>query len=254
MQMTVSTSKGDDTAVREHLSLLRNVKRHFVRQIICMMKTACRQRPYIHASNSCTAVSSKPESALRPPDNGHAAAEQQAEDSAVKEAVASSPEFQSKSSWYCRRHGRSQDFHRFAHVLKNSGTRRRRNVSRKFWFSAFFPFLWTLSGGATLASLALGRFVALPYQRAQSAKQVPKQNGVDHVSAGDNRAKEVGPLVSSRNDPASFKLVGSLTASSPFHTIISPHYVLPRASADVLAWGSIGHLVGFTALVLANNP
>jgi hypothetical protein len=83
---------------------------------------------------------------------------------------------------------------------------------------------------------------------------VPKQDGVDHVSAGDGRAKEVGPFVSYGNDPASFKLIGSLTASSPFHTITLPHFVSPPASADVIAWGSIGHLIGFTALVLANNP
>lgn len=86
------------------------------------------------------------------------------------------------------------------------------------------------AGGATLASLAVGRFVALPYQRAQIQKQVPKQNNVDYVSAGDNRAKEFSSLIEAGNDPSSFGPI------------------------DVLAWGSIGHVIGFTALVLANNP
>lgn len=51
--------------------------------------------------------------------------------------------------------------------------------------------------GSTIAALALGRFVFLPYHRASLAKAgLPTQNGQTHAAAGDSRAEEVSSLVS----------------------------------------------------------
>lgn len=80
-------------------------------------------------------------------------------------------------------------------------------------------------GGATVASLALGRFVFLPFHRASLAKAgMPKQNGQTHFEAGDRLAEEV-PFFTNTNDPAGFSLV------------------------DVFAWGALGHAAAFYILV-----
>lgn len=80
-------------------------------------------------------------------------------------------------------------------------------------------------GGATVAALALGRFVVLPYHRASLAKAgIPKQNGVSHFEAGDRLAEEV-TFLTNTNDPAGFTIV------------------------DVFAWGALGHAAAFYILV-----
>ena len=71
---------------------------------------------------------------------------------------------------------------------------------------------------STGLSLVMGRFVFFNFQRENVAKQVPEQNGKTHFEAGDERAKEFAGILKS-NDPVGFNLV------------------------DVLAWGSIGHIV-----------
>jgi photosystem I subunit V len=82
---------------------------------------------------------------------------------------------------------------------------------------------------STGALLFLGRFVLLPFQRAQVAKQgLPEQNGVTHFEAGDSRAQEVSSLLKT-NDPAGFTIV------------------------DLLAWGAVGHAVGFFVLATSSN-
>ncbi|XP_058113067.1 photosystem I reaction center subunit V, chloroplastic-like [Magnolia sinica] len=81
---------------------------------------------------------------------------------------------------------------------------------------------------STAVSLFLGRFVFLNFQRENVAKQVPGQNGVTHFEAGDTRAKEYVGLLKS-NDPAGFNIV------------------------DVLAWGSIGHIVAYYILATSSN-
>lgn len=64
----------------------------------------------------------------------------------------------------------------------------------------------------------------LPFHRASLAKAgLPKQNDQTHLEAGDRLAQEVSFL--SSNDPAGFNLV------------------------DVMAWGAIGHALGFYILV-----
>lgn len=88
-------------------------------------------------------------------------------------------------------------------------------------------------GGATVASLALGRFVFLPFHRASLAKAgLPKQNGQTHMQAGDRLAEEV-TFFTNTNDPAGFSLV------------------------DVMAWGALGHAAAFYILAtssLAKSP
>eukprot|EP00241_Pyramimonas_parkeae_P009492 CAMPEP_0114231442 /NCGR_PEP_ID=MMETSP0058-20121206/4044_1 /TAXON_ID=36894 /ORGANISM="Pyramimonas parkeae, CCMP726" /LENGTH=136 /DNA_ID=CAMNT_0001342787 /DNA_START=94 /DNA_END=504 /DNA_ORIENTATION=+ len=79
------------------------------------------------------------------------------------------------------------------------------------------------------AMLFLGRFAFLPYQRAQVAKAgLPVQNGMAHEEAGDVYAKEAS-FITSTNDPAGFSLI------------------------DVMAWGSLGHVLGFFVLATATN-
>ena len=76
------------------------------------------------------------------------------------------------------------------------------------------------------AMLGLGRLIVLPYQRAQVAKAgLPEQNGATHAAAGDLRAQEASFLLAS-NDPAGFNLI------------------------DVMAWGSLGHALGFALCAL----
>ncbi len=81
---------------------------------------------------------------------------------------------------------------------------------------------------STGLSLFLGRFVFFNFQRENVAKQVPGQNGLTHFEAGDTRAKEYVSLLKS-NDPVGFNIV------------------------DVLAWGSIGHIVAYYILATSSN-
>lgn len=82
---------------------------------------------------------------------------------------------------------------------------------------------------STGLSLFLGRFVFFNFQRENVAKQgLPEQNGLTHFEAGDTRAKEYVSLLKS-NDPVGFNIV------------------------DVLAWGSIGHIVAYYILATASN-
>lgn len=82
---------------------------------------------------------------------------------------------------------------------------------------------------STGVSLFLGRFVFFNFQRENVAKQgLPEQNGKTHFEAGDTRAKEFEALLKS-NDPVGFNIV------------------------DVLAWGSIGHIVAYYILATSSN-
>merc|ERR1712146_460724 len=82
---------------------------------------------------------------------------------------------------------------------------------------------------SNFALLALGRLVFLPYQRRQiSNAGLPMQNGETHSAAGDLLSQEAS-FVTKSADPSGFN------------------------SIDVLAWGSIGHMLGFTALVLSQQ-
>ncbi|OIW15362.1 hypothetical protein TanjilG_26735 [Lupinus angustifolius] len=82
---------------------------------------------------------------------------------------------------------------------------------------------------STGLSLFLGRFVFFNFQRENVAKQgLPEQNGLTHFEAGDKRAKEYVSLLKS-NDPVGFNIV------------------------DVLAWGSIGHIVAYYILATTSN-
>ncbi|XP_021905955.1 photosystem I reaction center subunit V, chloroplastic [Carica papaya] len=103
------------------------------------------------------------------------------------------------------------------------GTRRRSSVSVKAELNP--SVVISLSTGL---SLFLGRFVFFNFQRENVAKQVPEQNGLTHFEAGDTRAKEYVSLLKS-NDPVGFNIV------------------------DVLAWGSIGHIVAYYILATSSN-
>ncbi|KAK1311293.1 hypothetical protein QJS10_CPA08g01916 [Acorus calamus] len=82
---------------------------------------------------------------------------------------------------------------------------------------------------STGLSLFLGRFVFFNFQRENVAKQgLPKQNGTTHFEAGDTRAKEYVGILKS-NDPVGFNIV------------------------DVLAWGSLGHIVAYYILATGSN-
>lgn len=82
---------------------------------------------------------------------------------------------------------------------------------------------------STGLSLFLGRFVFFNFQRENVAKQgLPEQNGETHFDAGDSRAKEYAGLLKS-NDPVGFNIV------------------------DVLAWGSIGHVIAYYVLATSSN-
>ncbi len=61
----------------------------------------------------------------------------------------------------------------------------------------------TISAANALA-LSLGRYVFLPYQRAQVERVgLPTQNGETHFDAGDARAKEAS-FITTTKDPAGF--------------------------------------------------
>nr|4Y28_G Chain G, photosystem I reaction center [Pisum sativum] len=78
---------------------------------------------------------------------------------------------------------------------------------------------------STGLSLFLGRFVFFNFQRENVAKQgLPEQNGVTHFEAGDSRAKEYAGVSKSA-----------------------------AALVDVLAWGSIGHIVAYYILATSSN-
>lgn len=102
-------------------------------------------------------------------------------------------------------------------------TKKKFNCRVKAELSA--PIVISLSTGL---SLFLGRFVFFNFQRENVAKQVPSQNGQTHFEAGDARAKEYVSLLKS-NDPVGFNIV------------------------DVLAWGSIGHVVAYYILATTSN-
>ncbi len=72
---------------------------------------------------------------------------------------------------------------------------------------------------ATAGSLALGRFVFLPFQRDNVKRQgLGKQNGVTHPEAGDKFAQEATFALNTK-DPAGFNLI------------------------DVFAWGAVRAVV-----------
>ncbi|KAJ9187112.1 hypothetical protein P3X46_002607 [Hevea brasiliensis] len=108
-------------------------------------------------------------------------------------------------------------------LTKITTTNPRKSLALKAELSA--PLVISLSTGL---SLFLGRFVFFNFQRENVAKQVPEQNGVTHFEAGDVRAKEYVSLLKS-NDPVGFNIV------------------------DVLAWGSIGHIVAYYILATSSN-
>eukprot|EP00897_Mesotaenium_endlicherianum_P000711 jgi/Mesen1/10640/ME000894S10209 len=82
---------------------------------------------------------------------------------------------------------------------------------------------------STATTLFLGRLAFLPIQRHFNKEAgLPKQNGVTHFDAGDSRAQEVEGILKT-NDPAGFTIV------------------------DTLAWGAIGHAIGFFILATAFN-
>ena len=82
--------------------------------------------------------------------------------------------------------------------------------------------------GANALMLSLGRFVFMPYQRAEIAKAgLPTQNGETHYAAGDVKAEEAS-FLNTTNDPSGFTLI------------------------DVMAWGSLGHALGFAALAVGS--
>ncbi|KAI9093228.1 hypothetical protein K1719_027242 [Acacia pycnantha] len=74
----------------------------------------------------------------------------------------------------------------------------------------------------------MGRFVFFNIQRENMAKQVLEQNGLTHFEAEDMRVKEYVSLLKS-NDPVGFNII------------------------DVLAWGSIGHIVAYYILATTSN-
>ncbi|KAF5727871.1 hypothetical protein HS088_TW21G00009 [Tripterygium wilfordii] len=105
-------------------------------------------------------------------------------------------------------------------------TTTRKNLSLTVKSELSTPLVISLSTGL---SLFLGRFVFFAFQRENVAKQgLPEQNGVTHFEAGDTRAKEYVSLLKS-NDPVGFNII------------------------DVLAWGSIGHIVAYYILATSSN-
>ena len=92
---------------------------------------------------------------------------------------------------------------------------------------AFSDVNVTISAANALM-LSLGRFAFMPYQRAQMEKAgLPEQNGETHFAAGDVQAEEAS-FLNTTNDPAGFTLI------------------------DVMAWGSLGHALGFAALAIGS--
>eukprot|EP00210_Caulerpa_lentillifera_P006290 g6009.t1 len=104
-------------------------------------------------------------------------------------------------------------------------TRRGQVATRQVTRAAYETQIVISAANATC--LALGRWGFLAYQRKSVEKAgMPVQNGQTHAEAGDIRAQEVTFLTATK-DPAGFNLI------------------------DVLAWGSIGHVLGF--IILATN-
>lgn len=111
----------------------------------------------------------------------------------------------------------------FASKTRKSLAVRSTGGARKVSTNAFSDVNVVISGCNALA-LALGRFVWLPTIREKTAMQGPGvQNGESHFAAGDARAEEAASVFAT-NDPAGFTIV------------------------DLLMWGSIGHVVGYSAL------
>nr|Q9SPM4.1 RecName: Full=Photosystem I reaction center subunit V, chloroplastic; AltName: Full=PSI-G; Flags: Precursor [Syntrichia ruralis]AAD46189.1 photosystem I reaction center subunit V precursor [Syntrichia ruralis] len=82
---------------------------------------------------------------------------------------------------------------------------------------------------STAALLALGRFVFLPFQRSMVSRHgLPEQNGVPTTRRVTAVRRRWWSMLKT-NDPAGFTLV------------------------DVLAWGALGHAVGFFILATATN-
>eukprot|EP01025_Chloroclados_australasicus_P019096 TRINITY_DN2027_c0_g1_i2.p2 TRINITY_DN2027_c0_g1~~TRINITY_DN2027_c0_g1_i2.p2 ORF type:complete len:184 (-),score=12.72 TRINITY_DN2027_c0_g1_i2:97-573(-) len=81
--------------------------------------------------------------------------------------------------------------------------------------------------GATAVMLGIGRFAAMPYQRKMAEMQVPTQNGETHAAAGDSLANEAS-FITKTNDPEGFNIV------------------------DLLAYGSLGHALGFLLLACSS--
>eukprot|EP01025_Chloroclados_australasicus_P041515 TRINITY_DN43_c0_g1_i4.p2 TRINITY_DN43_c0_g1~~TRINITY_DN43_c0_g1_i4.p2 ORF type:complete len:134 (-),score=24.11 TRINITY_DN43_c0_g1_i4:211-612(-) len=89
------------------------------------------------------------------------------------------------------------------------------------------PSMLVISG-CNAAMLAIGRFVAMPYQRRMVEKAgMPVQNGQTHFESGDRLAEEASFILKT-GDPSGFNVI------------------------DVLAWGSLGHAIGYAALAAAS--
>eukprot|EP00793_Prasinoderma_coloniale_P007132 PRCOL_00006984-RA len=82
---------------------------------------------------------------------------------------------------------------------------------------------------STAFMLALGRFAFKDFKDASLANAgLPTQNGETHAEAGDARAAEA-TFITATNDPAGFNII------------------------DVLAWGSLGHVLGIATLATQSN-
>lgn len=67
--------------------------------------------------------------------------------------------------------------------------------------------------GATAASLALGRFVFLDFQRDNAARQgLPKANGVEYADAGDKLSSEASFLKGTKDPAGDQRVVASIIA------------------------------------------
>mmetsp|Transcript_112 Transcript_112/g.233 ORF Transcript_112/g.233 Transcript_112/m.233 type:complete len:130 (-) Transcript_112:2400-2789(-) len=82
-------------------------------------------------------------------------------------------------------------------------------------------------GGATVASLFLGRFVFLPYQRREAnfdSSVGPKTTGNSYY----DKLQTQSSFTLTSKDPAGFGII------------------------DVMGWGALGHVVGYAALAAAS--
>eukprot|EP00232_Nephroselmis_pyriformis_P026836 CAMPEP_0182866058 /NCGR_PEP_ID=MMETSP0034_2-20130328/8012_1 /TAXON_ID=156128 /ORGANISM="Nephroselmis pyriformis, Strain CCMP717" /LENGTH=145 /DNA_ID=CAMNT_0024998381 /DNA_START=45 /DNA_END=482 /DNA_ORIENTATION=- len=115
-------------------------------------------------------------------------------------------------------------------VNKTVAAARPMAVTRRQVTTAAFPTdANIIISGANASLLFLGRFVFLPYQRKSVEKAgLPVQDGKSHFDAGDARAAEMSSLFKT-GDPAGFNIV------------------------DVMAWGSLGHAIGFAAVAALTN-
>ena len=129
------------------------------------------------------------------------------------------------------------------------------------------------------AALAIGRFGFLPYQRRKIEEAgLPLQNGETYVEAGDKLA-EVRRHFSLSLSLSSSPRVGSLSSRSPssrpFADALTsppppsafPVLDIPQEAEvfstkdpagftliDTMAWGSIGHVLGYAALAAKVSP